>query len=172
MVYRRKSKSTLVFNELLYPFPNYLRLTMVENKIKSLIQHCERSELCLHLYKKMPKIVNLASFLKPEVCGQTVLPDMSVLRGQKLMKNAKIQKFKSDILSNFNRTKIDEKCQNSKNSNATFRIIFKQYEILKVRKKKFKNLRIFNFRYVWLTHQSRDSHRIRIWIDEMVSWWV
>ena len=46
----------------------------------------------------------LASFWKPEACGQTVLPDRSVLIGQKLEENAKI-----------------------KNSNATFLEIFKQY---------------------------------------------
>ena len=46
-------------------------------------------------------MVNLASFGKPEACGQTVLPDRSVLIGQKLVENAKIQKFKCDILSNF-----------------------------------------------------------------------
>ena len=40
-------------------------------------------------------------FRKPEVCGQTVLPDRSVLIGKKLVENAKIQKFKCDILSNF-----------------------------------------------------------------------
>ena len=28
---------------------------------------------------------------KPEACGQTVLPDRSVLKGQKLAENAKIQ---------------------------------------------------------------------------------
>ena len=49
----------------------------------------------------MPKMVNLASFRKLETCGQTVLPDRSVLIGQKLVENAKIQKFKCDILSNF-----------------------------------------------------------------------
>ena len=43
----------------------------------------------------------LANFGKPEACGQTVLPDRSVLIGQKLVENAKIQKFKYDILSNF-----------------------------------------------------------------------
>ena len=46
-------------------------------------------------------MVNLASFWKPEACGQTVLPDSSVLIGQKLVESAKIQKFKWDILSNF-----------------------------------------------------------------------
>ena len=35
-----------------------------------------------------------ASFWKPEACGQTVLPDRSVLIGKKLVENAKIQKFK------------------------------------------------------------------------------
>ena len=43
----------------------------------------------------------LASFWKPEARGQTVLPDRSILTGQKLVKNAKIQKFKCHILSNF-----------------------------------------------------------------------
>ena len=46
---------------------------------------------------KMPKMANLASFWKPEACGQTVLPDRSVLIGQKLVENAKMQKFKCDI---------------------------------------------------------------------------
>ena len=40
-------------------------------------------------------------FEKPEACGQTVLPDRSVLIGQKLVENAKIQKFKCDILGDF-----------------------------------------------------------------------
>ena len=50
---------------------------------------------------KMTKMVNLASFWNSEVCGQTVLPDITVLIGQKLEDNAKIQNFKWDILSNF-----------------------------------------------------------------------
>ena len=36
---------------------------------------------------------NLSSFWKPEVCCQTVLPDSSVLKGQKSVENAKIEKF-------------------------------------------------------------------------------
>ena len=40
-------------------------------------------------------------FLKSEVGGQTVLPDMSILIGQNLVENAWIKKFKGDILSNF-----------------------------------------------------------------------
>ena len=39
----------------------------------------------------MPKKLNLAIFLKPKACGQTVLPDRSVLIGQKMVENAKIQ---------------------------------------------------------------------------------
>ena len=46
-------------------------------------------------------MVNLASFWKTEACGQTVLPDMSLIIGQKLAKNSKIHKFKCDILGNF-----------------------------------------------------------------------
>ena len=40
----------------------------------------------------------LASFWKAEACGQIVLLDRSALIGQKLVENAKIQKFKYDIL--------------------------------------------------------------------------
>ena len=50
---------------------------------------------------KMAKIVDLPSFWKPEACGKTVLPDRSVLIGQKLVENAKIKTFKCDIFSNF-----------------------------------------------------------------------
>ena len=53
------------------------------------------------LIKNVKKWFILASFWKPEACGQTVLPDRSVLKGQGLVENAKIQKFKCDILSNF-----------------------------------------------------------------------
>ena len=42
-------------------------------------------------FLKMPKMLNLASFRKLEACGQTVLPDRSILIGQKLVENAKIQ---------------------------------------------------------------------------------
>ena len=35
----------------------------------------------------------LVSFWKPEACGQTVLPDRSVLMGQKLVENAKLRHF-------------------------------------------------------------------------------
>ena len=35
------------------------------------------------------------------ICGQTVFPNGSLLTGQKLVKNAKIQKIKCDILGDF-----------------------------------------------------------------------
>ena len=46
-------------------------------------------------------MIQFGEFLKPEACGQTVLPDRSGLIGQKLVENAKIQKSKYDILCNF-----------------------------------------------------------------------
>ena len=49
----------------------------------------------------MTKIVNLASFWKTEAGSQIVLPDRSTLIWQKLVENAKIEKIKCDILSNF-----------------------------------------------------------------------
>ena len=43
----------------------------------------------------------MASFWKTEACGQAVLPDRSILKGQKMVENAKIEKLKCDILSDF-----------------------------------------------------------------------
>ena len=40
--------------------------------------------------KNAQKLSIVASFWKSAACGQTVLPDRSVLIGQKLMENAKI----------------------------------------------------------------------------------
>ena len=36
-----------------------------------------------------------------ETCSQTVLPDRSILKGQKLVENAKIEKLKCDIFGDF-----------------------------------------------------------------------
>ena len=47
------------------------------------------------------KMVNLASFWKPEDCGETVLPDRSLWIEQKLVENPKIEKPKCDILDDF-----------------------------------------------------------------------
>ena len=66
-----------------------------------------------------------------------MLPDRSLLSGQKLMK---IPKFTYDILSNCGQIvlpgrslligqKIGEKCQTCKISNATFWAIFKQCDL-------------------------------------------
>ena len=74
---------------------------MFENHRKSLIRHCVRSELYIFSGQKLIKNAKNGPFwrvfIKPEACGQTVLPDRSVLIGQKLVENAKIQKFKYDI---------------------------------------------------------------------------
>ena len=43
---------------------------------------------------KMANVVNFGDFLKPKAYRQKVLPDRSILIGQKLVKNAKIGKFK------------------------------------------------------------------------------
>ena len=51
--------------------------------------------------KNAKKWSNLASFWKPEACGQTVLPDRSILIGQKLVENAKIESLKCDIFGDF-----------------------------------------------------------------------
>ena len=47
----------------------------------------------------MPKMVQFCKIF--EACGQTESPDRSVIIGQKLVENAKIPKFKCDILGNF-----------------------------------------------------------------------
>ena len=72
---------------------------MIENaKIKKIqLQNFEWTKV--HL--KCQKWSMLTSFWKSEACGQTVLPDRSILSGQKLVENAKIQNLKCDILSNF-----------------------------------------------------------------------
>ena len=46
-------------------------------------------------------MANLASFWKSEACGQTVLPEGSLLIGQKFVENAKIEKLKCDIFWDF-----------------------------------------------------------------------
>ena len=46
-------------------------------------------------------MVHLASFWKSRAFSQTELPDRSILIGQKLVGNAKIEKFKFDTLGDF-----------------------------------------------------------------------
>ena len=51
---------------------------------------------------KMPKIVNFwGVFENLKFTVKTVLPDRSIFISQKLVENAKIEKFKCDIFSNF-----------------------------------------------------------------------
>ena len=58
--------------------------TVFENHRKSLIQHCEQSELRLHfeLIENAPNGLFWRVY-ENEVCGQTVLPDWSLLVRQK-----------------------------------------------------------------------------------------
>ena len=56
----------------------------------------------------MPKLSILASFWKPEACSHTVLPDRSVLIGQKLVENAKIQ-MRRELLWPFLAVKIQRR---------------------------------------------------------------
>ena len=67
---------------------------MFENHGKCIIQHCERSDLRLHFEctkakLSSQKLSNLASLWKLGSCGQTVIPDTSILKGQKLVKKVK-----------------------------------------------------------------------------------
>ena len=78
-----------------------IRVTVFKNHRKSLIQrdkwatlHFERT-----IYQKCQKWSILATFWKPEFYSQSVLPDRSLLI--ELVENAKIEKFKCDILSDF-----------------------------------------------------------------------
>ena len=50
--------------------------------------------------KKSQKSLILASFWKPEFCCQIVLPDRTLLQGQKLVENAKIQMGLFGLFSN------------------------------------------------------------------------
>ena len=85
-------------NTIMHCIPSF-SFTVFENHIKSLIQHCERSELRLHfewtkVNLKMPKIVHFGEFLKT-----WSLRSNSVTRHVKSW--WKMPKFKCDILSNF-----------------------------------------------------------------------
>ena len=57
----------------------------------------------------MAKLVILAIFWKAEACGQTVLPDRSILIGQKLVENAKIENIFVDFSKflKFNQVQIE-----------------------------------------------------------------
>ena len=87
--------------------------------------------------QKLPKKVHFANFWKPVACGQTVLPDRSLLIGQKLVENTKIEKTHVTFCCQksvtrqvkLNRAKNDENCQNSKTKMRQFWVIFKHYEI-------------------------------------------
>ena len=75
---------------------NNLVSAPIEAKIVSvLVLQRNRDHGVWKLQKKL-QFIHIASeasyvYWKPKVCGETVVPDMSVLIGQKLVENAKIQ---------------------------------------------------------------------------------
>ena len=78
---------------------------MFENYFKNLIQHCRAKRAAFSVWVekfiKIPKMFYFGDFWKSEASNQTVLPVRLPVDKTKLMKNAKIEKFKCDILSNF-----------------------------------------------------------------------
>ena len=52
-------------------------------------------------FMKNAKNGQFGEFVKTKACGQTVLPDRSILIEQKLVENAQIEKFICDILTDF-----------------------------------------------------------------------
>ena len=58
--------------------------TVFENHRKDLIQHCKASYVYI-LRRQMLKMVNFGEFFNPEACSHTVLPDRSILIGQKFI---------------------------------------------------------------------------------------
>ena len=55
----------------------------------------------VYISLKMPKTANLVSLWKTSVCGQTVLPDRSILIGQKLVEMPELKIFKWDIMDDY-----------------------------------------------------------------------
>ena len=67
--------------------PRCLKIT---EKVSSNIAS-EASYIYILSGQKSIKNAKNGPFWKPKACGQTVLPDRSILIGQKLLENAKIQ---------------------------------------------------------------------------------
>ena len=78
------------------------KITVFENHRKSLNIASKASYFYILSGQKFTKNAKNSQFWrvfdKPETCGQTVLPDRSLLKVQKFVENAKIEKFKCDIL--------------------------------------------------------------------------
>ena len=62
----------------------------------------------------------MASFWKPEFYSKSVLSDRSILIGQKLVENAKIEKLKCDILGDFQTLCGERKVGQEKNEFHAF----------------------------------------------------
>ena len=63
---------------------------------------------------KRPKMFNLANFRKTEAFGQTVIPNCSILMGQKLVENAKIDNSNETFVAIF------QQCANAGNIHWNF----------------------------------------------------
>ena len=96
----------------------------------------------------------MASFWKTEACGQTVLPDRSVLIGQKVVENVKIVKFKCDILSNF-QTLVLLKVVGSNYDHVMANILLKKLKIICQQKSPWKSEEKSSF--VWINSLTFDA---------------
>ena len=82
----------------------YVHAVWKSQKKSHLTMRAKRAMLTFWIDKnklKMPNIVHFGEFSKIWSLQSTLLPDRSVLIGQNLVENDKIQEFKCDILSDF-----------------------------------------------------------------------
>ena len=77
------------------------KITVFENHNISLNIASKASHFYILSGQKLTKNAKNSQFWRvfdqPETCGQTVLPDRSLLKVQTFVENAKIEKFKCDI---------------------------------------------------------------------------
>ena len=87
-----------------FQFPSYAQCLKITEKVSFNIASEASYGYILSgrkFIKNAKKWSNLTSFWQTEATFQTVLPATPPLVGQKLMKNAKIEKFRCDILGDF-----------------------------------------------------------------------
>ena len=65
--------------------PDLIHCSVFENHIKKSHSTWRAKRATFTFWVEMPKMVYLASFWKPEACGQIVLPDRSVLKEQQFL---------------------------------------------------------------------------------------
>ena len=98
------------------PMGNFTQYTVFENYSKCLVHKCERSELRLQFewtwINQKCQMVQFGVFLK-KTCGQTVLPDRSILIGQNWWKMPKSENSNETFSNN---VKMSEKADFSRSS--------------------------------------------------------